>query len=79
MQVYDIMSILSYAAMLNRCFAEVTDRRTGQLTMLAFDPPTVRAHSIECLINLAMDAGFNINSERSKKSKYFSPVLFSIY
>ena len=64
MQVYDIMTILSYAAMLNRCFADVTDRRTGQLSMLAYDPQTVRAFSVGQLINLAMDAGFAINSER---------------
>ena len=59
------MAVLSYAAMLNRCFAEVTDRRTGQLSMLAFDPQIVRAHSIPGLINQALDAGFSINADRS--------------
>ena len=59
------MALLSYAAMLNRCFAEVTDRRTGQLTMLAHDPDIVRAHSVPGLINQALDAGFSINADKS--------------
>ena len=61
--------ILAQVAMINRCFAEVTDRRAGQLTMLAYDPPTVRAHSIGQLINQAMDAGFAINNERGRFSQ----------
>lgn len=77
MQNYDIMSTLAYAAMLNRCFSEVTDRRTGQLTMLAYDPQTVRAHSVGQLINRAMDSGFLINSERGKilpSKVFYSPL-----
>lgn len=64
MQNYDIMAVLAYASMINRCFSEVSDRRTGQLTMLAYNPQTVRAHSVGQLIDKAMDAGFHINSER---------------
>ena len=61
--------------MINTRISEVTDRRTGQLGMLAYDPPQVYAQDIKSLMNLALSAGFAINADRSQL--FLNPPLFN--
>ena len=62
--LHDTVATLCYAATINCGFAEMTDRRGGQLDFIGYAPPDQRIYAVQETFELAMDKLFKVHSDR---------------